>query len=273
MDSKTIHRREADFHDEWAAGTNLETIRVRDTFEAPTAMENQWIVQKMGSLHGKRLLDLGAGFGESSVYFALLGAEVTTSDISPGMVDLALRLGKHHGVCLQGIVAAGEDLGVPENHYDIIYTANTVHHVTNKRVFFQQIRRALKPGGRFFTWDPLAYNPLIGIYRRMATKVRTEDEAPLTFADVALAREFFSGVEHREFWISTLALFLKYYLIDRIHPNHKRYWKLIYEETPASLRWWIPLKLLDELLLRLPLVRRLAWNIAMTGYKTEGQRY
>ncbi len=268
MDSEIIHRKEADFHDAWAANTEIEKILVREAFEAPTAMENRWIIQKMGLLRGKRLLDLGAGLGESSVYFALLGAEVTTSDISPGMVDLALRLGKHHGVDLEGIVAAGEDLGVPENHYDIIYAANTVHHVTDKRKFFQQIRRALKPGGRFFTWDPLAYNPLINTYRRMATKVRTEDEAPLTFEDVALAREFFSGVEHREFWISTLALFLKYYLIDRIHPNDKRYWKLIYQETPASLRWWIPLKLLDGFLVRLPVVRCLAWNIVMTGCKS-----
>ena len=267
MDSESIHRREAEFHDEWAAGTDLEKVRVREAFESPTAMENLWILKKMGPLSGKRLLDLGAGLGESSVYFALLGAEVTTSDISPGMVDLAIKLGKHHGVTLKGIVAAGENLGVPENHYDIIYTANTVHHVTDKRQFFQQIRRALKPGGRFFTWDPLAYNPLIGVYRRMATKVRTEDEAPLTFEDVALAREFFSEVEHREFWICTLALFLKYYLVDRIHPNDKRYWKLIYEESPSSLRWWSPLKTLDEFLTRLPLVRRLAWNMVMTGRK------
>ena len=267
MSNETIHHREADFHDEWAASTNLKDVRVREAFEAPTAMENVWMLRKMGPLAGKKLLDVGAGLGESSVYFALLGAEVTTSDLSPGMVALAVKLGELHGVKLHGIVAAGEDLGVPENHYDIIYTANTVHHVTDKAQFFGQIRRALKPGGRFFTWDPLAYNPLINVYRRMATKVRTEDESPLTFADVTLARQFFTDVEHREFWITTLLLFCKYFLIDRIHPNQKRYWKLIYEETPRRLWWWHPLKALDDVLTRIPLVRRLAWNMVMTGRK------
>ncbi len=267
MDSRNIYDREIEFHDEWAASTDLAKVRVREAFEAPTAMENRWILKKMGPLSGKRLLDIGAGLGESSVYFALLGAEVTTSDISPGMVQLALKLGAHHGVKLKGLVAAGEALDVPENHYDFVYTANTVHHVTDKRKFFGQIHRALKPGGRFFTWDPLAYNPAIEIYRRMATKVRTEDEAPLTFRDVGLAREFFSNVEHREFWITTLALFFKYYLVDRIHPNDKRYWKLIYEETPASLRWWQPLQRLDDFITRIPIVRRLSWNIVMTGCK------
>ena len=267
MSSDTIHHREASFHDEWAASTDLKDVRVCEAFEAPTAMENGWILRAMGSLTGKRLLDVGAGLGESSVYFAKQGAEVTTSDLSPGMVELAVKLGELHGVKLRGIVAAGEELGVPENHFDFVYAANTLHHVTDKVKFFEQIRRALKPGGRFFTWDPLAYNPLINVYRRMATKVRTEDEAPLTFADVALARKYFTGVEHREFWILTLILFCKYFLIDRIHPNQKRYWKLIYEETPRRLWWWHPLKGLDELLARLPLVRRLAWNMVMTGQK------
>lgn len=267
MKSDEIHRREVDFHNEWAAATELDKIRVREAFESPTAMENHWILQKIGPIAGKRVLDLGAGLGESSVYFALMGADVTTSDISPRMVELAISLGEFHGVNIKGLVAAGENLEIPENHFDIIYTANTIHHVTDKRQFFIQMQRALKPGGRFFSWDPLAYNPIIEIYRRMATDVRTEDEAPLTFKDVNLAREYFNDVEHREFWIASLALFLKYYLIDRIHPNKKRYWKLIYEETNFSLLWWLPLKKIDSLLTKLPLVRRLAWNIVITGRK------
>ncbi len=269
MKNDAIHGREAEFHDEWAAGTNLADVRVREAFESPTAMENAWILRKMGPLAGKRLLDVGAGLGESSVYFALLGAEVTTSDLSPGMVGTAVKLGELHGVKLNGIVSAGENLGVPENHFDFVYVANTLHHVTDKARLFAGIHRALKPGGRFFSWDPLAYNPVINIYRRLATKVRTEDETPLTFADVRLAREHFTEVEHREFWITTLLLFCKYFIVDRIHPNQKRYWKLIYEETPRRLWWWKPLRWLDTLLTRIPLVRRLAWNMVMTGRKAE----
>jgi len=108
---------------------------------------------------------------------------------------------------------------------------------------------------------------VIQVYRRMATKVRTEDEAPLTFADVDLASRYFEGVAHREFWIASLVLFLKYFLIDRVHPNQDRYWKRIFSETRDSLKWWMPLRSLDEHLTRLPLVRRLAWNMVMWGRK------
>jgi 2-polyprenyl-3-methyl-5-hydroxy-6-metoxy-1,4-benzoquinol methylase len=219
----------------------------------------------MGPLAGKRVLDVGAGLGESSVYFALQGAEVTATDLSPQMVETARKLAQMHGVKIDGIVTAGESLDVPAGTFDFVYIANTIHHVTNKPALFDQIHRALKPGGRFFSWDPLAYNPIIGIYRRMATAVRTDDEAPLTFADVDLARTRFGNVGHREFQIATLALFLKYYLVDRVHPNQDRYWKRILRETNRSLWWWQPLRGMDLVLTRLPVVRRLAWNMVMWG--------
>src|SRR5205823_11997459 len=233
---------------------------VREAFEAPTALENRFILGRMGELRGKRLLDIGCGLGESSVFFALQGAQVTATDLSPGMVATAVELGRLHGVAVEGIVASGEQRPVPANHYDLVYAANTLHHVTDREKLLQQIQDALKPGGGVFLWDPLAYNPIIKVYRRMATQVRTADESPLTFDDVALANRHFENVRHREFWILSLALFVKYYWIDRIHPNQERYWKLIYKETPRRLRWWRPLAAMDCVLTRVPLIRRLAWN-------------
>lgn len=265
--SAAIHSRESEFHDQWALDTPISQITVRETFEAPTAVENRAILALMGDLRGKRLLDVGAGLGESSVYFALQGADVTALDLSPRMVDCAIALGRAHGVSIRGVVQSGERLDVPGEHFDIVYVANTIHHVTDKDLLFRQVHRALKVGGRFFSYDPLGYNPIIEIYRRMATRVRTEDEAPLTFADVEIARKYFPNLQHREFWILTLSLFLKYYIIDRVHPNSERYWKKILLETTRTLWWWKPLEFADRLLTRLPLIRCLAWNMVMWGDK------
>jgi SAM-dependent methyltransferase len=267
MEHLAIHESEARFHDEWAASVDLRGIPVREAFEAPTALENRFFLNLMGPLAGKRILDVGAGLGESSVYFALQGAHVTTTDLSPGMVAAALRLGELHGVQLRGIVTPAETLNTPDNEFDLVYVANTLHHVADRRALFERIHRTLKPGGRFFSWDPLAYNPVIEVYRRIATQVRSEDETPLTARDVGLAREFFPDVQHREFWITALALFLKYYLVDRVHPNSDRYWKRIFHETDATLGWWNPLRRADELLTRVPGVRWLAWNMVLWGSK------
>jgi 2-polyprenyl-3-methyl-5-hydroxy-6-metoxy-1,4-benzoquinol methylase len=267
LGNSDVHQREARFHDAWASDTPLEQIWVRECFECPTAVENHFILGRMGPLRGKKLLDIGAGLGESSVYFALQGAEVTTVDISTAMVETAQRLAKFNGVELKGIVSAGEDLRLPNESFDLVYIANTIHHVHDRASLFAQIHAALKPGGRFFAYDPLAYNPLIRIYRRMATAVRTPDESPLTAADLRLARKYFTNVGHREFWLASLALFVKYYVVDRVHPNQDRYWKRILRETRRSLWWWLPLRVLDSALTRLPLVRWLSWNTVMWGQK------
>lgn len=95
-DGVAVHDRETIFHDGWASSTPVASVRVRECFEAPTAVENQFILQKMGPLTGKRLLDVGAGLGESSVYFALQGANVTMIDISPQMIAKACDVGRHH---------------------------------------------------------------------------------------------------------------------------------------------------------------------------------
>jgi len=268
MDNQVgIHQREVEFHDEWARTTDLRSISVREAFEAPTAMENQFILRQMGPLGGKRVLDVGAGLGESSVYFALQGGDVTTTDISPGMVDTAVKLGEMYGVKLEGVVSVGEDLAVAPGAYDFVYLANVIHHVPDRASLFKQVQRALKPGGRFFSIDPIAYNPVINQYRRMATEVRTEDESPLTTADLALARGFFPDLQHREFWISSLLLFIKYALWDKVHPNQDRYWKRILKETDQSLGWWKPLRAMDSALTRVPGLRWWAWNTVMYGSK------
>ncbi len=266
-EQRSLHLREAQFHDTWADGTPLDQIRVRECFESPTAVENRFILELMGPLRGKKLLDIGAGLGESSVYFALQGADVTAVDISPAMVEMALRLAKERGVEITGIVSAGEDLRLPKEHYDIVYIANAIHHVHDRASLFAQIRASLKPGGRFFAYDPLAYNPVIQIYRRMAAAVRTPDESPLTVADFRMVKSYFPDAQHREFWLLSLVLFFKYYLIDGLNPSQHRYWKRILGETRRGLWWWLPLRTVDSALTRLPLVRWLSWNVVMWGQK------
>ncbi len=266
-DSSELHQREQEFHDQWARDTDLDSIRVKEAFEAPTAFDFQFILRKMGPLAGMRLLDVGAGLGETSVYFALQGAQVTATDLSPGMVKTAVALGRKYGVEIEGVVSTGEELKVEPGSYDIVHLANVIHHVHDRSALFRQVVLALKPGGRFFSIDPVAYNPVIKQYRRMATEVRTPDESPLEKADLALAAKFFPDLEHREFWIATLALFLKYALWDRVHPNQDRYWKRILRETDSTLVWWKPLRALDTVLTRIPGLRWWAWNMVMWGTK------
>jgi SAM-dependent methyltransferase len=184
------------------------------------------------------------------------------------MLQRCVDLGRTHGVEINPLLGTADNFDFGESRFDIIYGANVLHHVGALRPFLVGVKRALAPGGRFFFIDPLDYNPIIKVYRRLAAKVRTEDEKPLRFTDLKIFQDLFREVRHREFWLCTLAIFLKYFFINGLHPGKERYWKKILTEDPLEIGWWFrPLLHLDGLLFRLPLMPYLAWNMVVWGYK------
>jgi ubiquinone/menaquinone biosynthesis C-methylase UbiE len=262
-----ILRKEQDFHDRWAAAIDVEGIQVRDYFEACTAPENRFILKQLGDVRGKYLLDLGCGAGENSVYFASQGARCVAADYSPGMVEVALKLAEANGVEVTGQVTNAMAMQFPDNTFDIVYASNLLHHIPDPSLTIREAHRILKPGGQFCFWDPLKHNPVINVYRRMATEVRTEDETPL---DINLVREIKTQFTHTAFdtfWIATLWIFLQFYLIERVNPNQERYWKKIILEHERLRPTYLRLESLDRLLKRLPWLKRYAWNLAVVATK------
>lgn len=253
------------FHDEWAASVDVTKIDVRQMNEACTAPEMRYIRRVLGDLKGRTLLDVGCGLGEASVYFALLGADVTATDISPGMCSTAGRLAESNGVKIATHVSAAEDLGLPaDRRFDVIYTGNTLHHV-DLAATMPRLLKHLKPDGLFVSWDPVAYNPVINIYRRRAMQVRTVDEHPLRLADIRSVRANFRESHTRWFWLSTLLIFCLMAVVQRRDPNRERYWKKVVEEAPRWAWLYRPLERLDRVLLLLPFLRPLCWNVVIVG--------
>jgi len=262
------HVRERQFHDEWATTIDPAEVPVVETFTASTYPEARWLLMQMGDLRGRRVLELGSGAGEGAVYFALQGAHVMATDLSPGMLDVVDRVSAIHGVVVERKVCSAEDLSAfPDSSFDLVYAANTLHHVDAARCL-NEVRRVLKKGGKGCFWDPVAYNPAIKIYRRMATEVRTEDEHPIRRADMKLFRERFRKIERRFFWLSTLLIFVKFYLVDRVHPNEDRYWKRILTRETELRRLYLRLERIDRVLLRmLPFLGWWCWNVAVVVEK------
>ncbi|MCX7049574.1 MAG: class I SAM-dependent methyltransferase [Candidatus Sumerlaeota bacterium] len=259
-------QREKEFHDIWASTIAVEKISVIPFFEGSTAPENRFILRHLGDVKGKRLLDLGCGAGENSVYFALKGASCLATDFSPGMVKTALELAETYGVAIQARVMDAMKMDLPDESFDIVYASNLLHHVDPRRTL-DEMHRILKKGGKACFWDPLRHNPIINIYRRMATEVRSPDEHPLHINIVKDVQARFSSVEYDTFWLATLWIFLQFYLIERVHPNKERYWKKIITEEPRLRKTYRCLECIDNFIKRIPGLRRMAWNIAVVATK------
>jgi ubiquinone/menaquinone biosynthesis C-methylase UbiE len=262
-----VLRKEQDFHDRWASTIDVDGIRVADYFEACTAPENRFILRQLGNVKDKYLLDLGCGAGENSVYFALLGARCVATDYSPGMVEVALKLADMNGVQIEGQTVNAMDIDFPDNTFDIVYASNLLHHIPHPDITLKEMHRVLKPGGKACFWDPLKHNPVINVYRRMATEVRTEDETPLDIGLVNYIRSLYSKTHYDTFWIATLWIFLQFYLIEKVNPNKERYWKKIILEQARLEKPYLRLEKLDKWLKKLPLMKRFAWNLAVVATK------
>ncbi|HTO02632.1 MAG TPA: class I SAM-dependent methyltransferase, partial [Opitutus sp.] len=266
--SATHDRKQAEelFHDEWAASEDVTQINVRHRNEACTAPEMRHIRNRLGDLRGQTLLDVGCGLGEASVYFAMEGAIVTATDISPGMCNATQRLAAANGVTLTTHVSAVEDLGLkPGQLFDIIYTGNTLHHADIEETL-DNILPHLKPEGVFVSWDPVAYNPIINLYRSIATKVRTEDEHPFRLRDVRAVTSRFTTSEVSWFWLTTQLIFILMVVAQFRSPNQERFWKKVIDEADSWAWLYRPLAALDRgLIAVLPFLGPLCWNVVIVA--------
>lgn len=254
---------EKNFHDEWAA-SEAEHIDPQHVNTALTSPELRHIHQTLGDISGKRLLDLGCGLGEAAVYFAQRGADVTAVDLSPGMLEYVDRFAKKVGVSLKTHVAAAEDLGLaPDTKFDIVYVGNLFHHVDIPKTL-KQILPHMKEDAILASWDPVAYNPLINIYRRMAMDVRTVDEHPFRKKDVAAVRSAFHESKTSFYWLTTLVVFILMFLVERKNPNKVRFWKAVVDDADKWAWLYRPLEKLDRVLLKvLPPLSWLCWNVVI----------
>lgn len=263
-----IEEKEAVFHDSWADSTDVSKVYVDQAFETRSSPENRQILRWMGNLNNKKVLEVGCGLGEASVYFAKKGAIVTATDISPKMVEKVQELANFHNVQVEGIVVSANNLdNLPDDYYDFTYAGNLLHHVDVVKCV-SLLKPKLKDGGIAFFWDPIAYNPIINIYRKMATKVRTEDEHPLTLKDIKAIKSVFSKVEIEYFWLTSLAIFIWYFFIKRIDPNKERYWKKILEDAEEISKFLKFSQTVDSYLFKIfPPLRYLSWNIVIRAHK------
>jgi ubiquinone/menaquinone biosynthesis C-methylase UbiE len=102
-------------------------------------------------------LELGGGTG----FFLLnlmqggVAKKGTATDLSPGMVEVAVRNAKNLGLDVDGKVADAESLPFDDETFDLVCGHAVLHHIPDLPTAMKEVMRVLKPGGRFiFAGEP-----------------------------------------------------------------------------------------------------------------------
>jgi SAM-dependent methyltransferase len=101
----------------------------------------------LANVEGKDVLCLGAGGGQQSAVFGLLGARVTVVDLCEGQLDGDRRAAAHYGYDVTTVHADMQDLSsLDQESFDIVY-ATGLCYLPDARQVYAEIGRVLRPGG------------------------------------------------------------------------------------------------------------------------------
>lgn len=102
----------------------------------------------MPELSGKRLLDLGCGYGWHCGYALTQGASsVLGVDLSEKMLCVAREKVNDPRACFA--CAAIEDVDLPAHSFDVVLSSLTLHYIADLNAVYDKVYDLLCPGGTF----------------------------------------------------------------------------------------------------------------------------
>ncbi len=184
-------------------------------------------VRLTGLPRGAHIADLGCGSGVFTEILRQRGYECTGVDLSPTLIRIARE--KFPGIeFIEGDI---EHLPFADGSFDGVLLAGVVHHFSESSLCVAEIKRILRPGGKFVAFDPNRMNPAMYLYRDRSSPFYsaigvTENERPVLADEVAagfraagfrVGTEFHSGMKYRYIASGAVRWLLPAYnIVDRL---------------------------------------------------------
>lgn len=102
---------------------------------------------------GSDILDIGCGFGATSLYLARhFNATVTGITISPVQLEMAIHAAAAEHPRVQFLLMDAEAMNF-QKQFDVLWSVESISHYQNPQGFFASAAKLLKPGGCFAITD------------------------------------------------------------------------------------------------------------------------
>lgn len=144
----------SDVAEQYKDASNLDArIALHTRFGTAKVNWYRWLFGRLTLPDGARVLELGCGPAKLwCENLARIPADwrVTLTDFSAGMVAEAERRLAAAGRDFAFRVADAQDLPFEDESFDAVIAVHMLYHVSDQERAFSEVRRVLKPGGRFY---------------------------------------------------------------------------------------------------------------------------
>lgn len=204
----------------------------------------------LNNIKDKKLLEIGAGSGKETLYFAKKGAIVYPIDISSRSINIINKLVKKYN--FKGNIIPKkmdvESIEFGDNTFDLVFINSVLMHV-NHEIALKECIRVLKKNGRLIIIEPLKYNPFIMIYRIFLDYKKLRPNY-IKLNEVSYFKKYFKSSRQKEFYLFSIILLIFYNFIN------KKLWLNLYKKFQKF----------DEILItKLSFLKNFCW-IAVVEY-------
>jgi tocopherol O-methyltransferase len=113
----------------------------------------EYLAQLANVKPSSHILDIGCGFGASSLYLAKhYNATVTGITISPVQVEMAIQATAGEQLDAQFLLMDAEAMNF-QKQFDVLWSVESISHYQNRHGFFASAAKLLKSGGSFAIID------------------------------------------------------------------------------------------------------------------------
>lgn len=131
---------------------------------------------------GKSALDLGCGYGPSTLLLSEHAKSVTGIDINKYEEWKQFKNKK-----IKFIKANSSKLPFKDNTFDCVYLKDLLHHIKDIDMTFNEIKRVTKQGGSVVVLEGNRYNPVFFVY---VTKIKGHDHFTQKEFEVLINKNF-----------------------------------------------------------------------------------
>lgn len=109
------------------------------------------VIARLGLARDAVVGDLGCGPGVFTIPLARACSEgvVFASDVEPAQIDRVRELAEERGLRnVVPVLAGAHDPHLPPRALDLVFLADTYHHLEDRVAYFERLKEVLRPGGR-----------------------------------------------------------------------------------------------------------------------------